>query len=419
MNKMETDGQAIPPFEPNDKRAIFGIVCGAHFLNHFQSSMLGVLYPLMMRDLSIGFVAIGAITAIYGFVGNFLQAFYGFIVPYVRRGVILGAGNILLGLSVVATGFASSYPYLIVTRVLGGIGTSPQHPVGSTALASYFGKARARALAFHSTAANLGSLVAPIVAAVLITSIGWRGIFWIVGIPSILMGIACLALRDTIRLNPAQIRKSRLTPLGWDAYRRCLKDKNILLISLVLMVGGAGLGHGINDTYIVPHFINDLNVDVKYAAFLYTLIQVGGLLGPMAWGWISDRYHRTRTLQVSLLISALSTLWLSLQYSVSFGLFVNLVLYGAVVTSRQTLTQALLTDVADEEILDAAFSLYYCIGFIMSPFWTLFAGWLMEKSGFQLTFTVISCSYLLGMTLLLFFREPVKKFMPFRAEHAQ
>ena len=117
------------------------IVCGAHFLNHFQSSMLGVLCPLMMRDLGIGFVAIGAITAVYGFVGNFLQAFFGFIVPYVRRGVLLGVGNILLGISVVATGFASSYPFIMVTRVLGGIGTSPQHPVGSTALASYFGKA--------------------------------------------------------------------------------------------------------------------------------------------------------------------------------------------------------------------------------------------------------------------------------------
>jgi MFS family permease len=332
--------------------------------------------------------------------------------------VILGAGNIILGLSVIATGFASSYPHVMVTRVLGGIGTSPQHPVGSTALASYFGKARGRALAFHTTAANLGSLAAPIVAALLITHIGWRGIFWSVGIPSVLMGIACLALRDTIRLNPSQIRKSRLTPVGWDAYKRCLKNKNILLISLVLMVGGAGLGHGINETYIVPHFINDLKVDVKFAAFLFTLIQVGGLLGPMAWGWISDRYHRTRTLQASLLLSALSTVWLSLQEHTTFALFANLILYGAVVTSRQTLTQALLTDVADEEILDAAFSLYYCIGFIMSPFWTLFAGWLMSTSGFRTTFGIISCSYLLGMTLLLFFREPVKKLSPLRPEPA-
>ena len=414
----QSTDEILSDAEPAGKTAIFSIVCGAHFLNHFQSSMMGVLYPLMMRELGIGFVAIGAITAVYGFVGNLLQAFYGFVVPYVRRGIILGAGNILLGLSVVATGFASSYPYIMVTRVFGGIGTSPQHPVGSTVLASYFGKARGRALAFHSTAANMGSLAAPIIAALLIAHVGWRGIFWIAGIPSVLMGLSCLVLRDTIRLNPSQVTKSRLTPMGWDAYKRCLKNKNILLISLVLMVGGAGLGQGINETYIVPHFINDLKVDVKYAAFLYTLIQVGGLFGPMAWGWISDRYHRTRTLQVSLLLSALSSFWLATQDSVSVPLFINLIVYGAVVTSRQTLTQALLTEVAEEDILDAAFSLYYCIGFLASPFWTLFAGWLMGSSGFRVAFGVISCSYLIGMTLLLFFRQPAREFSRLSSEPA-
>ena len=192
--------------------------------------------------------------------------------------------------------------------------------------------------------------------------------------------------------------------MGWDAYKRCLKNKNILLISLVLMVGGAGLGHGINETYIVPHFINDLKVDMAYAAFLFTLIQVGGLLGPMAWGWISDRFHRTRTLQVSLLLSAGSTVWLSLQDHVSVGLFANLILYGAVVTSRQTLTQALLTDVADEDILDAAFSLYYCIGFIMSPFWTVARRLANEHFGIS--------NHLWRYLLFLFSRHDVAPLLP-------
>jgi dipeptide/tripeptide permease len=77
-----------------------------------------------------------------------------------------------------------------------------------------------------------------------------------------------------------------------------------------------------------------------------------------------------------------------------------------------------LTDVTDEDTLDAAFSMYYCIGFIMSPLWTLLAGWLMTTSGFRTTFTVISCSYLLGMVLLLFFRHPVKEFSRFRSQPA-
>src|SRR5438128_4736303 len=137
--------------------AIFGIVCGAHFINHFQSAMLGVIYPLMMKELGMGYLAIASLAAVYNTLGSVFQALYGFIVPYVRRGVILGVGNCVLGLSVVGSGFASSYHQFFATRLLGGLGSSPQHPVGSRLLASYFGSARGRALAFHSTAGQMGS----------------------------------------------------------------------------------------------------------------------------------------------------------------------------------------------------------------------------------------------------------------------
>jgi hypothetical protein len=108
-------------------------------------------------------------------------------------------------------------------------------------------------------------------------------------------------------------------------------------------------------------------------------------------------------------MSALCTLWLAWQQSVSPGLFVNLVIYGAAVTSRQTLTQALLADLVGEDLFDAAFSLYYFIGFISIPFWTVITGGVMTQYGFGPAFTLISTSYLLAMSLLVFLRTPEKK----------
>src|SRR5262252_9171471 len=147
------------------RKAIFGIVCGAHFINHFQSAMLGVIYPLMMKELGMGYMAIASLAAVYNTLGSAFQGLYGFIVPYLRRGVILGIGNCLLGLSIIANGFASSFNHFFTARLVGGIGSSPQHPVGSSMLASHFGDARGRALAFHTTAGQIGGLLAPIFAA--------------------------------------------------------------------------------------------------------------------------------------------------------------------------------------------------------------------------------------------------------------
>ena len=390
------------------RTAIFGIVCSAHFLNHFQSAMLGVIYPLMMKELGMGYMAIASLAAVYNTLGSMFQGLYGFVVPYVRRGVILGIGNCVLGLSVVASGFASSFHQFFATRLLGGLGSSPQHPVGSSILASHFGAARGRMLAFHSTAGQLGSLVAPLLAALLITWLGWRGVFWTVGALATAMGMICFVFRDSLRTAVSDKTKSRLTPLGWEAYKTCLKNKNVLLVSLVFMAGAAGRGQDINEVYIIPHFVRDFHLDITYAAFLFTFIQVGSLIGPFVWGWVSDRFNRKLVIQASLLVSALSTFWLAWQESVSPSLFFNLVIYGAAVTSRQTLTQALLSDLVGEDLFDAAFSLYYFIGFVSIPFWTIITGGVMTKFGFGPAFSVISTSYLLAMSLLVLLRVPTR-----------
>jgi FSR family fosmidomycin resistance protein-like MFS transporter len=394
--------------ESSNRTAIFSIVCSAHFVNHFQSAMLGVIYPLMMKELGMSYIAIASLAAVYNTLGSVFQAGYGFVVPYVRRGVILGVGNCLLGLSVAASGFAYNFNHFFTARLVGGIGSSPQHPVGSSLLASHFAGSRGSALAFHSTSGQLGSLFAPLTAALLVTYLGWRGVFWAVGSFSIAMGLICFAFRDSLRTRRQDQPKSRLVPQGWEAYKTCLKDKNILLVSLVFMAGAAGRGQDINEVYIIPHFVHDFKIDITYGAFLFTFIQVGSLIGPFVWGWISDRFNRKLVIQASLLMSAVCTLWLAWQETVSAGLFVNLVVYGAAVTSRQTLTQALLSDLVGEDLFDAAFSLYYFIGFVSIPFWTVITGGVMTMYGFGPAFTVISTSYLLAMGLLVFLRAPVK-----------
>ena len=79
--------------------------------------------------------------------------------------------------------------------------------------------------------------------------------------------------------------------------------------------------------------------------------------------------------------------------------------YGAAVTSRQTLTQALLSDLVGEDLFDAALSLYYFIGFLSIPFWTVITGGIMAKYGFGPAFSVISTSYLIASGLLFFLRR--------------
>jgi dipeptide/tripeptide permease len=70
------------------------------------------------------------------------------------------------------------------------------------------------------------------------------------------------------------------------------------------------------------------------------------------------------------------------------------------------LTQAVVADSAVDEDRDAAFSLYFFVGFISAPIWTLIAGFLMDRYGFTPAFAVLGFSYIAGMFALTFLTEP-------------
>jgi len=83
-------------------------------------------------------------------------------------------------------------------RGLSGVGSSSQHPVGSAILVSYFQKARGRVLTLHHSAENLGGFLAPAVAGALLLVTDSRTVFYIAGIPSVLMGLCYFFLRNTV-----------------------------------------------------------------------------------------------------------------------------------------------------------------------------------------------------------------------------
>lgn len=111
------------------------------------------------------------------------------------------------------------------------------------------------------------------------------------------------------------------------------------------------------------------------------------LHGPLVFGWLSDKLSRTGMLQVSLGLSCVGSLWIAYLGPGEVVLFLSLLLYSAVTSSRGTQTQAIIADAATDADRDAAFSVYFLLGFISQPFWVLVTGYLMDKAGFATALT--------------------------------
>ncbi|MBI4321208.1 MAG: MFS transporter [Chloroflexi bacterium] len=381
------------------KRAyIVSVVSASHVLTHIQLGASGILLPLMMRELGFDVFQLGLLSSFSQLAGSAMQVIYGLIAQYYRRSVLLGVGNIVLGVCLSAVALSQSFLHVLALRAAASLGSSAQHPLGAAILAINFPRSKGQMLAIHHAVANVGSLVAPLLVVALLGFLDWRPIWVVVGVPMVLIGFAYFFFGDATS-GPGGSTKAR-TKVAFGNYLACLRNRDVMVVSAIQMVGAAGRGSDINTAFLVLFFGEWLGVDITVAGILLAILQLGSVGGPVAIGWLSDRTSRRLAIFAVLLLSTVSTIALLLHSQVSAVLVLNLLVYGAVVNSRESLTQSMISDAVSAVHADAAFSLYYFIGFISGPIWTALTGYLVYTAGFAWAFVVVGLTYLNGIALI-------------------
>ena len=395
--------------EPSDKEKAMMLWLSnvSHACNHFQNQMLTMLYTAIMADLGMSYMELGMLSAVRSVINTFAQGCYGLLTPFVSRCKILGFGNFGIALGTFMSGLAPTYPFMVLARGVGALGSSAQHPVGYSLLASYFPKKRGSVIALNTSASNVGTLIATPLAGAMLIIMGWRQVFYVVAFISLIMGVVYLIFRDYGAPNRAGSGRARLAQ-GLGSYARVLKNRNMMIIALVFMIGAAGAEGGINQTYFTPHLANDFGYSIMVITILISSLNVGQIVGPIVFGRISDRVNRVVVLQTSLVLSGIGTFWIANMGASEVAWVVGLFLFSAVTSSRGTLTQAIVADTASDADRDAAFSMYFTLGFLAQPFWLLVTGFLMDNFGFATAMERTSVSYVLAAGLLLLLKTEKK-----------
>ena len=179
-----------------EKKLMLHLSNVSHGVNHFQNQMMTMLWPAIMAELGLSYTQVGVLSAISSALNSLCQGAYGFFTPFLSRCKILGVGNIGIALGTLLSGLAGSYPMLIVARGVAAIGSSAQHPVGYSILASYFPNNRGAVMAMNTSASHVGTLIATPLATALLLFMGWRQIFLVVALASVIMGLVYFFFRD-------------------------------------------------------------------------------------------------------------------------------------------------------------------------------------------------------------------------------
>src|SRR6516225_8002010 len=174
---------------------VLAICCMSLFIVGLDVTVVNVALPSIERQFHASVSGLQWVVAAYSLVIASLLMLAGSTADRVGRRGTFQVGLAVFTLGSLLCSLAPSLGGLVAFRAIQAIGGSMLNPVAMSIIANTFtdDRERARALGVWGAVFGLGMALGPVLGGVLVTTVGWRGIFW-VNIPVGIAAIVATAL---------------------------------------------------------------------------------------------------------------------------------------------------------------------------------------------------------------------------------
>ena len=191
--------------------ALSAVACGT-FMATLDSSVVNVALPTLTKDLLTEISLSKWVVVVYLFVISCLLLPFGKLSDNYGRRKIFTIGLLVFTVGSALCGFSKSLGWLIVARIIQGIGASMLMANGPAILTSSFPQVElGKALGTMAMVVSLGLVSGPSIGGYLIAHAGWQSIF-LVNIPFGILGIL-LAVNFIAEDRPRT--QAKLKPFDW------------------------------------------------------------------------------------------------------------------------------------------------------------------------------------------------------------
>ena len=251
--------------------------------------MIVTLFPVIAKDLSLGYGAIGTITGALSIAWGLAALFTGNLADRVGRRPVLVVSLLVFSTLIGASGLATGLVSLVLARAVMGLADGAFTPASIAAtLAVSPEKRRGLNIGIQQMTALLFGLgFAPLLVAALLDVLDWRWIFSIFVLPGLLLAFFVARLvpgRAAAREPAVPVRSAR------EDFATVLRFRNIRLLMLLML---AWLTTLISVSAFLPNYLIDhLGLSFERMGQVMSAIGFGGALGTILLPWLSDRIGR-------------------------------------------------------------------------------------------------------------------------------
>ncbi len=300
--------------------AAFGVllaVSASHMLNDTMQSLAPALYPVFREQMALSFFQTGIITLVFQVSASLLQPLIGLAADRRPMPFLLPIGMAFTLAGLVGLAFAGTYPLLLMSVAVIGVGSAVFHPEASRVARAASGGRHGFAQSVFQVGGNFGQSTGPLLAAFIVVPFGQHSVLAFTA----LAGIAVVLL----------IRVSR-----WHKHQRLAKKQAAAAVApkhppgtvfwtitaLIVLLFSKVLYTSSLSSYYTFYLIQEFGVSVQTSQILLFVFLAAVAVGTFFGGSLTDRF------------GAKAVIWGSIVGVLPFTLLLpHLGLVGTVVTS--------------------------------------------------------------------------------------
>ncbi len=352
----------------------------AHFGHHLLTALPQPLLPAIRTSFGLDNFQAMLVTTVYAFSSGAGNIPAGRMVDKIGPTILLTIGTLGVAIGGLITGLSNSYIMFIIFLAIMGFMTAGYHPASTPMILSAVEpEKRGRALGLHLVGGNASFFIAPLIAGgvmVLWPSMGFRGPFIILSIPTAIFGIIFFIYLTKrgglIHVRAAKQKLAEEKP-PQPGYKRRLWAYLIQMI----VGGGAGMSVQALMALFIVDKLGATDTSVTWIMSVSFLPAIVG--GTVIGGWISDRIGSVRIIIATGILSGLLIFWLRWSTSINIWFFLLLFIMGVNNAIRMPVTEVFIMGQTPAKNRATIYGLYY---FTMQYTGAIFApvyGWLVPN----------------------------------------
>ncbi|WP_315799232.1 MULTISPECIES: MFS transporter [unclassified Bradyrhizobium] len=282
--------------------------CFAGFgLDSLDSTIYALVIPALIATIGLtrpeaGYLATAALVgaAVGGWGG-------GILADRIGRIKVLQLTILWVALFTLASAFATGFNFLLIVRFLQGLGYGGEAAVGGVLISEVVrpalrGRVAASVQSSYAVGYAISVALLPVISSLFPEELGWR-VFFAVGIaPAFLVFFIRRLVPESGLYRQSRADKTAGLP-AWTIFTRAHVRRTVAAVTMATGIFG---GAYVMITWLPTYLRTVLNLTVGSSAGYLAMNILGSLVGPLLYGWLSDRTGRRPAFMIFLLCQAVN-----------------------------------------------------------------------------------------------------------------